>query len=230
MSVTSKQFNGPDLTVPDLRVGEVRALRTFSLSLDGALNPVGYLAAGPWVDGANAAQCRHGHTPAAPGCQCGFWAYGTRHAARQNPQARLLLAVVACWGRVVPGTRGLRAQYARIEAIWLSDALPKDRVEAMLGRYPCVIVYGSPHDMLRHHPLTRLDSYQQAWRAVAQDFRPGARFPVVLSNRYPLRNGTPPAGRQVALTVAILVLCWGLMLLMLATLAAHLFWPGAFRA
>ena len=55
-----------------------------------------------------------------PGCKCGFYAYGTYRAACDYAEARWLLAVVTCWGKVVPGTRGLRAQHARIEAIWLS--------------------------------------------------------------------------------------------------------------
>ena len=52
---------------------------------------------------------------------CGFYAYGTLPAASRHAQARRVLAVVACWGRVIPGTLGLRAQHARIEAIWVSS-------------------------------------------------------------------------------------------------------------
>ena len=47
-------FDGPDLVVPDLRVGEIRALRTFQLGSDGSLKPVAYTDVS-WVDGANAA-------------------------------------------------------------------------------------------------------------------------------------------------------------------------------
>jgi len=37
-------------------------------------------------------------------------------------------------------------------------------------------------------------------------------------------------GARLGLTVAILVLCWGLMLVTLAALALHVLWPGTFRA
>jgi len=119
----------------------------------------------------NTAQCASGHTPAAPGCRCGFYAYGTRRAARQYAEARRVLAVVACWGRVVPGTRGLRAQYARIEAIWLSARVSPHLARQLRERYPSVTVYRSKRVMLRRHPPTRLDSYvlrprQERQRAV----------------------------------------------------------------
>ena len=90
------QFDGDDLTVPDLRIGEIRALRTFRVYGDGRLRPV--ISAGPArVVGANTAPCReHGHTPAAPGGKRGFYAYGTCRAARYYAEARRVLAVVAC--------------------------------------------------------------------------------------------------------------------------------------
>jgi hypothetical protein len=156
-------FDGPDRIAGDLRVGEIRALRTFRLPRDGsgALLPVAH-ATVAWTDGPNTARCdRGGHAPAAPGCSCGFYAYGSRRAARQHDEARRVLAVVACWGRVVPGTLGLRAQHARIEAIWVSRRVPLERVLLVQRRYPSVAFYGSRRAMLRQHRLTRLDSYER---------------------------------------------------------------------
>jgi hypothetical protein len=158
-AVTTGQFDGHHLTVPDLRVGEIRALRTFRVGL-GRLHPVTYDQAGPWQSGMNTARCAHGHTPAAPGCMCGFWAYGTYRAARRYAEARRVLAVVACWGRVVPGTHGLRAQHARIEAIWLSARIPRPLVKLLRIHYPSVTFYRSKRLMLIRHPPTRLDSYR----------------------------------------------------------------------
>lgn len=213
--MTAGQFDG-DVTVPDLRVGEIRALRTFRLSEYGYLNPVGYAAAGPWRDGPNTARClAHGHTPPAPGCKCGFWAYGTYGAACDYAEARLLLAVVTCWGRVVPGTRGLRAQYARIEAVWLSGKIPRQLVQRLRLRYPSVTFYRSRRRMLRRNHPTVLDSYEPEPRQ--------ERMIARLARQV-------RAGGRLGFTVAILVLCWGLMLLTLAAVAVHALWPGAFWA
>ena len=215
--MTAGQFDGDDVTVPDLRVGEIRALRTFRLSEYGYLNPVGYAAAGPWRDGPNTARCLgHDHTPAASGCKCGFWAYGTYPAACDYAEARLLLAVVTCWGKVVPGTRGLRAQYARIEAIWLSGKIPRQFVQRLRQRYPSVTFYRSRRRMLRRNHPTVLDSYEAEPR----------RERVISRLARRIRAG----GSRLGLTVAILMLCWGLMLLTLAAVALHALWPSAFWA
>ena len=160
--MTTGQFDTDDVVVPDLRVGEIRALRTFRLTEYGYLYPVRYDPAAPWQSGVNTAKCAHDHTPAAPGCGCGFWAYGTYRAARHYPEARHVLAVVACWGRVVPGTLGLRAQHARIEAIWLSVWVPRRLVRLLREWYPSATFYRSRRRMLIRHRLTRLDSYEPA--------------------------------------------------------------------
>jgi hypothetical protein len=215
--VTTRQFDGHEAAGPDLRVGEIRALRTFRLSEYGHLNPVGYPAAGPWQDGANTARCRnHGHTPAAPGCKCGFYAYGSYRAACDYAEARRLLAVVTCWGKVVPGTRGLRAQHARIEAIWLSGQVPRHFVKRLRARYPSVTFYRSRRLMLRRNRPTRLGCYEP---------EPRPRR-VILRLLHQVRAD----GARMGLTMAILMLCWGLMLLTLAAVALHVLWPDTFRA
>jgi hypothetical protein len=210
--MTATPFDGPDRLVPDLRVGEIRALRTFQLSADGSLKPVAYTDE-PWVDGANAARCdRGGHTPAAPGCGCGFWAYGTRTAAAQHHAAKYLLAVVACWGRVVPGTLGLRAQYARIEAIWVSGRIPRAHIGLLRKRYPSAVLYGSKRAMLRRHPLSRLDSYRSLpWLETRLT---GRRL------RFWRQDRPWPSRRSNVLTTVILLLCWGLLLVMIPVVLA----------
>ena len=214
--MTAGQFDD-DRTLPDLRVGEIRALRTFRLSEYGYLNPVGYTAAGPWRDGTNTARCLgHGHTPAEPGCGCGFYAYGTYGAACDYAEARRLLAVVACWGKVVPGTRGLRAQHARIEAIWLSSRVSPRLARRLRQRYPSATFYRSRRLMLRRNRPTTLRSYEA---------EPRPRRVIQRLARQ-IRAG----GARLGLTVAILVLCWGLMLHTLAAVALNGLWPGTFRA
>jgi hypothetical protein len=205
--MTATSFDGPDRMVPDLRVGEIRALRTFQLSSDGSLRPVAYTDVA-WVDGANAANCDLcDHTPAAPGCGCGFWAYGSRGGASQHRAAKHLLAVVACWGRVVPGTLGLRAQYARIEAIWVSGRIPSGRIALLRKRYPSAVVYGSKRAMFRRHRLSKLDSYR--------------RLPYLETRLASLRfsfwrqDGPLSTRKGSILTTIILLLCWGLLLVMI---------------
>ena len=67
---------------------------------------------------------------------------------------------MGCEGRVVPATRGLRAEQARVEALWLSPACDDRLVAAVAGRYPSVAVYRSVPAMLGEHPLSRLLSYR----------------------------------------------------------------------
>lgn len=167
-------FDGPDRVASGLRVGEIRALRTFRLSCDGSLLPVAHGSV-PWSDGPNTARCaRSDHTPAAPGCSCGFYAYGTLPAASRHVQARRVLAVVACWGRVIPGTLGLRAQHARIEALWVSPRAKSRYVALVRKRYPSVALYRSRQKMIRQHQPTHLDSYVRRPR---QGDRPTRLFP-----------------------------------------------------
>jgi hypothetical protein len=171
----SAPFDGPGRVASDLLVGEIRALRTFRLTGDGELLPVAH-GTQPWSDGPNTARCeRGGHTPAAPGCSCGFYAYGTRRAAYQHAEARQVLAVVACWGRVVPGTLGLRAQHARIEALWVTRWVPRERIALVRRRYPSVAWYESRRGMLRRHRPTLLDSYERL--SLLRARRAGHRFP-----------------------------------------------------
>jgi len=205
--MTATPFDGPDFVVPELRVGEIRALRTFQLSSDGSLKPVAYTDVA-WVDGPNAARCDLGdHTPAAPGCGCGFWAYGSRGAAAQHRAAKHLLAVVACWGRVVPGTLGLRTQYARIEAIWVSGRIPRGRIALLRKRYPSAVLYGSKRAMLRRHRLSRLDSYRRVPWLEAR--LASLRLPFWRQDgRWSTREGN-------TLTTVILLACWGLLAVMI---------------
>ena len=143
-------------------VGEIRAVRTFRVGPGGILFPLFSRTA--WTAGTNEARCNLGETGAHaapdPECTCGFYAYADEVSARDSPFARYVLAVVACWGRVIAGTRGLRAQYARIEAIWLSPDVPDDLGALVRDRYPGAVPYQDRAAMLADHPATALDTYE----------------------------------------------------------------------
>jgi hypothetical protein len=69
----------------------------------------------------------------------------------EYPHARHVLAVVTCWGRIVAGTRGIRSEHARIEALTLSAAVPPDLAAAVLANYPSIAFYPDASIMLNCH-------------------------------------------------------------------------------
>ncbi|MGY1831210.1 hypothetical protein ACI8AA_12435 [Geodermatophilus sp. SYSU D01180] len=147
-------------------MGQIRALRTFRIGPDGALYPL--FSDEPWRDGANEARClsrdRPPHPSPAPDCTCGFYAFGAEQWAGDQPRSRHVLAVVACWGHVIAGTRGLRAEYCRVEALWLSGAVPRDLTERVRCKHPSVAVYADRSRMVAEHPPTDLDCYERPGR------------------------------------------------------------------
>jgi hypothetical protein len=146
-------------------VGEVVGLRTFRVDESGLLLPLYSNLA--WYDGANTAACApptgdHPHVAHAvpdPDCECGFYAYGNLAAASRNRQARYVQAVVSCWGGVIAGTHGVRAEHARIDAIWLHPHVPGWMRRRVGSRYPSSRVYADRDAMLAEHPLTELPCY-----------------------------------------------------------------------
>jgi hypothetical protein len=148
------------------QVGEIRAVRTFRIGPGGLLYPL--FSEDQWSAGANTARCRSPevgraateHLVVEPGCSCGFYAYADEEAAAEYPHSRHVLAVVSCWGRVVAGTRGLRSQYARVEAIWMSPTVPADLAAKVADQYPSTGVYTDKAAMLSEHPPTRVDCYE----------------------------------------------------------------------
>jgi hypothetical protein len=154
------------------QVGEIRALRTFRIGPGGVLHPL--FSDQPWRPGTNTAHCRVAdavgldasdageHVAPEPNCTCGYYAYATESGALEYPNAKHVLAVVACWGHVIAGTRGLRAQHARVEAIWMSETVPATLAAMVASGYPDALVYADKADMLEAHPLTVLDCYETA--------------------------------------------------------------------
>jgi hypothetical protein len=157
------------------QVGEIRALRSFRIGPGGGLHPL--FSDQPWREGTNTAVCRREretvvwHAAPDPDCTCGFYAYGSERATGEYPHSRHVLAVVACWGRVIAGTRGLRAEKCRVEALWLSTAVPEHLVDVVRERYPAVAIYRERAAMLAEHPPTALDCYDSV--ADQRRFRSG---------------------------------------------------------
>ena len=147
-------------------VGEVVGLRTFRIDESGTLLPLH--SDGRWYDGPNTAVCSPptGHHPLGPHpvpeerCECGFYAYGSAAAAAQNRNCQHVQAVVSCWGGIVAGTKGFRAEHARVDAIWISTSAPLWLRRRVAARYPSARMYADCSAMLAEHPLTELGCYQ----------------------------------------------------------------------
>jgi hypothetical protein len=149
-------------------VGEITAVRTFRIGPGGVLYPL--FSDLPWLAGTNTAICRvtaasdepghDEHLAPEPGCTCGYYAYATDEAAQEYPNSRHVVAIIACWGHVIAGTRGLRAQHARVEAIWMSDTVPSDLADEVRAHYPGLASYTDKAEMLAAHPPTVLDCYE----------------------------------------------------------------------
>jgi hypothetical protein len=155
-----------DFSGTEYLVGEIVGLRTFRIDDSGLLLPL--YSDGAWYDGTNTATCSPptGHHPRGPHavpadeCECGFYAYGSVPAAAHNRNMRYVQAVVSCWGGVVAGTKGIRAQHARIDAIWISPAAPTWLRKRVAARYPSARMYADAAAMLAEHPLSELECYR----------------------------------------------------------------------
>lgn len=129
---------------PALVLGSVRGRRSFGLAPDGRLTGLYYRQ--PWGPGENVASCHHdggvvaelpgggiavqgaatrpiGTAHGLAGCTCGFYAY-----YRADPYARSqrVSGVIEGYGRVVLGTKGFRAERARILALLLPAGAAAD--------------------------------------------------------------------------------------------------------
>ena len=153
----------------ELLVGEIRGLRTFRVDDGGWLLPL--YSDGCWYDGPNTAICspptgdrRGQHAVPADDCECGFYAYGSVEAAQHTRAVRYVQAVVSCWGGVVAGTQGLRAEHARIDAIWLGPRAPRWLRHRVARQYPSARMFADAQAMTAEFPLTPLRCYRPATR------------------------------------------------------------------
>jgi hypothetical protein len=201
-------------------VGEIVGLRTFRVDDSGLLLPL--YSGGVWYDGTNTATCspptgdhrRGPHRVPEAACECGFYAYGTREAAARNRHMRYVRAVVSCWGDVVAGTQGVRAEHARIDAIWLHPGAPSGLRRRIAGRYPSARFYADADAMLGEHPLSELSCYDRPRRV-----RPSSRIVAVLAFVLLLALGLVPV-EQLRGTDPL----WDLWIVVTAVVAAVTAW------
>lgn len=132
-------------------VGELQAVRAFQLGDDGLLFPL-VPGPGPWRSGVNTASCtaEEAHQAPDPHCTCGFYAYFSPGWVYGGSVA----AVVSLWGQTIVGSRGVRAQHARIEAVCAPSDVPDEVVERMRAAYPHAAIYRELRLMIDAHPLT----------------------------------------------------------------------------
>ena len=201
-------------------VGEIVGLRTFRVDDWGLLLPL--YSTETWYDGTNTATCspptgehrRGPHAVPSDDCECGFYAYGTRAAAAQNRNMRYVQAVVSCWGGVVAGTQGVRAEHARIDAIWLHPQAPTWLRHRVATRYPSARLYADADAMLGEHPLSELSCYERPGRS-----RRSARFAAAVVFGAVLALGVLPLELLQGSS-----LLWNLWLVVTATVAVFTGW------
>ena len=140
---------------PDLLVGEISTIRTFDLQADGTLWGLMHFGS-PWVPGTNTAVCDVHDRAGARGCRCGFWSYGHRSGIAAQRTSRTITGVVDNWGRITPGTRGIRAEHAAIRALYLAPHVSERLAARVAARYPGVPLFRDEDAMLAAHPLTEL--------------------------------------------------------------------------
>lgn len=86
------------------------------MSSDASDRPVWAPAWSVWNSGHNDRYtAAPDHTPGSIGCTCGFYAYWTGDDGWGTTTR--VTAVIAAWGVITAGTRGIRCQYARIVAL-----------------------------------------------------------------------------------------------------------------
>lgn len=92
----------------------------------------------------------HGRSPD-PGCECGFYAFYRPEEARNQRGA--YFGVIEASGTIIPGTKGFRAERARIAAVsipwWSLDNNEKDEFRET---YPSVEVFSYIGDLLAAYP------------------------------------------------------------------------------
>jgi hypothetical protein len=107
---------------PDL-IGPVQAFRDWRVTADGLCSP---RTDALWTSRTMSAQCRpqtvedlvlEPHESPGAGCSCGIHAYYELSDAASKIDWRGVSGIVTVWGRVEAYSTGLRAEYARVEAL-----------------------------------------------------------------------------------------------------------------
>lgn len=154
-------------TAPEPLVGEVTALRAFRLTDDGLLLPLTEMGGSePWPTVTASAEChqQQPHLAPDPACTCGFYAYGHPHWVEHQyvyGWSMLVLAAVQCSGRLIAGTKGVRAERMQIVGCFVSRTAPSEVVALLRANCPDVRFYRTRSELLASHPVTALSTYAQ---------------------------------------------------------------------
>ena len=198
-------------------------LRTFRVDrASGALRPIirhhAMRDPGAWVGGTCIATCGRGHTAPAPGCRCGVYSFpDLQTLRRQYSPAESLVAVIALEGAVIEGTRGWRAQAARVVGLWVDPAVVDTTTATRIAAAnPDATFYRDADELvgafgLRHTPAgtapagAELGNAMRAGRDLSNDTsfkRMQRAIETALSwvRRHSLLRSAPRWGRTVART------------------------------
>lgn len=131
------------------------ALRTFRVSIEGHLLPVGCTDTS-WITGSCIAECGRNHLAPADDCTCGIYSLQNLNELRvQYASARRVVAVVALEGQVIQGVKGTRAQAARVIDLWLNAGprgLPLEQRDLLRQNLPDVRFHTDLQQMLSRYP------------------------------------------------------------------------------
>jgi hypothetical protein len=152
-----------------LVAGDVHAVRTYRVGPDGTLYSVTRPEA--WSEDWHRATCGQGHAHTAPDadCSCGNYAFSHADYARERPESRSCLAVVAGTGEIMQGSRGVRMAATRIEAVWLGPAVSDALYNRIADRYAGVALHRDKAAMLAEFPPSEIEGFR------APRFGPRAR-------------------------------------------------------
>jgi hypothetical protein len=152
----------PELGAPELVVGAWRGYRIWRMAGDRLTGwwHTGYV----WAPQCSEASCdakrwtrrgrraRHPDLPAPHArCRCGLYAlqepwdfagYLPSSLFGATDESKVVIGVVAGWGRAFRGQFGWRAQFARPVALYRAPHLDGEQVEQVAHRYGCQVVEG----------------------------------------------------------------------------------------
>jgi hypothetical protein len=152
----------PDPGAPELVVGAWRGYRIWRMAGDRLTGC--WYAGYAWAPEGSEACCdakrwtrrgRRARHPglAAPqrGCRCGLYAlvepwdfagYLPGSLFGVTDESKVVIGVVAGWGRAFRGERGWRTQFARPVALYRAPHLDREQVDRVARRYGCRVVEG----------------------------------------------------------------------------------------
>lgn len=141
VTTNKPQFSG---LKTEMAMGEIYGLRMFGWDEYGRLRARNIDSAPPWRPGVNIAQCigglrqfsRDKHDVPNDQCTCGFYAYTDPAVVRFDriTYPDHIIGAVKCYGRVLIGTKGFRAEKAEI--VMLRTPRNKSIADKITRAYP----------------------------------------------------------------------------------------------